>query len=318
MLIVHQGAIGDLILSLPALHAIRAAYPHHQVEMLGYPRILRLLHRRFYADTIASIERAMFAPLYQDEPPADPSLRAYCSAFDPIFVFGGRAQDLSAAHLRGMTGGRVFCVRPFPETGHMHVSDFQISQLRGWGIRASEREPVLFPAAEDVSEASRLLADNGLPAQEGAVMAVHPGSGSSRKNWAPHCFAVLIKRTAAMHRGRVVLIAGPADDEPCRRVTQELACMRVTVVRRPELTVLAGLLRHCSLYVGNDSGVTHIVAALGVPTLALFGPTDPAVWGPRGRRVCILRGSDKRHGWSWPSVDAVVRESSALFQNSAV
>lgn len=314
LLIIHQGAVGDLILSLPALHAIRTAYPLHHIEVLGYPRILCLVHQRFYADTVASIERAMFASLYGDEPPADPSLRAYFNGFDPVFIFGGRMQEAAVANIRRMTNGKVFAVRPFPETERLHVSDFQVQQLCGWGIAPSAAQPILFPSEDDAAEGSRLLHSLGLQTRGRAVMAVHPGSGSSRKNWPAECFADLIRTVAQQRACEIMLIAGPADDEPCRQVEQRLAGMRTAIVRHPELSVLAGLLKQCSLYVGNDSGVTHLAAAVGVPTIATFGPTDPAVWGPRGRRVRILNGSHDGKTWTWPTVDEVARTVSELFR----
>jgi len=58
------------------------------------------------------------------------------------------------------------------------------------------------------------------------------------------------------------------------------------------LRTLAGVLARCSVYVGNDSGVSHLAAAVGAPTVAIFGPTDPRVWGPRGPRVQTVGGPD--------------------------
>jgi len=74
-----------------------------------------------------------------------------------------------------------------------------------------------------------------------------------------------------------------------------------------DLPLLAAVLSQCSLFIGNDSGITHLAAALGVPTIALFGPTDPYVWGPRGTKVYIARGElDDGSGWKWASIDTVL------------
>jgi ADP-heptose:LPS heptosyltransferase len=74
-----------------------------------------------------------------------------------------------------------------------------------------------------------------------------------------------------------------------------------------ELPLLAAILSQCHLFIGNDSGITHLAAALGVPTIALFGPTDPYVWGPRGKKVFIARENLKGStAWQWVSADAVL------------
>ena len=74
------------------------------------------------------------------------------------------------------------------------------------------------------------------------------------------------------------------------------------------LPLLAAILSQCSLFIGNDSGITHLAAALGVPTIALFGPTDPYVWGPRGKKVFIAREViEDGSGWKWASTDTVLK-----------
>jgi ADP-heptose:LPS heptosyltransferase len=79
------------------------------------------------------------------------------------------------------------------------------------------------------------------------------------------------------------------------------------------LVETAALLERCTLFVGNDSGLSHLAAALGIPTVAVFGPTDPSVWAPRGRRVEAVRTSD---GTAWPTVNAVMEAVAHLSRAS--
>jgi lipopolysaccharide heptosyltransferase III len=97
---------------------------------------------------------------------------------------------------------------------------------------------------------------------------IHPLSGSTRKNWPMERFVTLA--------GRLPIEAEWASRE--------------NWLRFADLRELAGWMAGAALYVGNDSGITHLAAALGVPVVALFGPTNPAVWGPRGADVRIVRG----------------------------
>ena len=144
-----------------------------------------------------------------------------------------------------------------------------------------------------------------LPEAAGPV-AVHPGSGGRRKCWAPEHFAHLM---GALGRP-VVLLEGPADAAPCAR-TAALAGPGAAPARAAGLSVAqtAALLSRCRLYVGNDSGVSHLGAGLGVPTVAVFGPTDPRTWRPLGRRVVSCGGNG-----AWPDPALVLDACRRLLQ----
>ncbi len=122
-----------------------------------------------------------------------------------------------------------------------------------------------------------------------AFLAIHPGSGSPRKNWPTGGFAALAEAIAPQEP--FALVAGPADGE----ASTALAAMapRAVVLRELPVRLLGGVLSRAALYVGNDSGVSHLAAAFGAPTLALFGPTDPATWAPLGPLVRTLRAKDE-------------------------
>jgi ADP-heptose:LPS heptosyltransferase len=128
----------------------------------------------------------------------------------------------------------------------------------------------------------------GLPAR--GVVALHPGSGGAAKRWPAASFAELANRLRA--DGCVPLvIEGPADAGP---VGEMLAAMAhghqpPRIARNLSIEALAALLARCGAYVGNDSGVSHLAALVGIPTLTLFGPTDPAVWRPIGLAVRTVR-----------------------------
>ncbi len=82
---------------------------------------------------------------------------------------------------------------------------------------------------------------------------------------------------------------------------------RIHVLRNLDLPLVAAIISRSGLFIGNDSGITHMAAALGIPTVAVFGPTDPAVWAPRGKSVCIVRECDSDGQWRWPEPETVLR-----------
>lgn len=120
-------------------------------------------------------------------------------------------------------------------------------------------------------------------------MALHPGSGSIRKNWPVERFAELALRARHELGLKVALFLGPVELEEPSRLRAELGPAVDTVFENPRLTLLASLLAESAVYVGNDSGVSHLAAAVGAPTVAIFGPTDPAVWAPLGPRCRVLQ-----------------------------
>ena len=112
------------------------------------------------------------------------------------------------------------------------------------------------------------------PAPPGDFVVIHPFSGSARKNWPLERYRELAKRLAMPVRW----CAGPEEQLD-------------NAVRIDNLFELACWLATARLYIGNDSGITHLAAAVGIPVVAIFGPTDPAVWAPRGDRVRVVSGN---------------------------
>jgi ADP-heptose:LPS heptosyltransferase len=115
------------------------------------------------------------------------------------------------------------------------------------------------------------------------IIAVHPGSGSRRKNWPRDQFMALAR--ALEKRGEtIVWVLGPSEHE----FALPLAAREW---RDGDLPTLAARLARCRCYIGNDSGVTHLAAAVGCPTIALFGVSDAEIWAPQGIQVRILKAA---------------------------
>jgi ADP-heptose:LPS heptosyltransferase len=288
ILILHQGAIGDFILSLPAVGTFRHHYPHATIEMWGYPDILRLVEKRFYADGIASIERKEIAQFYSEDGVLDSQLVEQLSGFDLIVVFGQEGQRTFMDNLKKVKGNTVLWIKTFPPDGkHIHMIDYQLSQLEEMRFAPSEKIPRLFLLDDDLFHASQML-DQIQSRENTPLIALHIGSGSKKKIWPPERFAHLTEKLVQEDGASIILPIGPADEEPVRDYCTLVSSEAITPLRNLPLLTLAAVFKRCRLYVGNDSGITHLAAAVGIPVIALFGPTDPAVWGPRGEKVSII------------------------------
>jgi heptosyltransferase-3 len=176
---------------------------------------------------------------------------------------------------------RVLTADPTPSPG-VHASRWFAEPLRRLDIDPGPAPtPLVFTQEED--EAAGEIAAS-LPR---GFLALHPGSGSLRKNWPAGRFAELVGL-----RGRGapwLLVRGSADDDAARPLGDLPGAV---LARNLPVRLLGALLSRAGLYIGNDSGVTHLAAAAGAPTVALFGPTDPATWSPVGPRVEVVESED--------------------------
>jgi len=138
---------------------------------------------------------------------------------------------------------------------------------------------------------------------------VHPGAGSPAKRWPAAAFAAALAPLAARREVQIVLHEGPADAEPVAQLRRLLPA--AIVLREPALPVLAGMLARCALYVGNDSGVSHLAAAVGAPAVILFAAANVAwrPWSPAPRVVTVVteRATERDLGDVWRALDAVLR-----------
>ena len=288
ILVVHQGAIGDFILSLPALEAIHRFYPEAGFKFIGHPEILEIIHGRPYVKKVLDCSTANWAPLYDSggRLPA-PDLDLLLPA-DAVFIFGRSSSQIMADNLAHNLGKPTHRLDPFPEPDiQLAVADYQCGQLQELGIPAMPPpEPMIAPSQQDVLEASDFVSRN-LESGNRLVL-LHPGSGGKNKLWTPTGWLRIIHQLSAQPELRFALLQGPADTQIVQHLHSQLESNSLIQVKNWRLGRLTALMSNTALFVGNDSGITHLAAACGAPTIALFGHTDPRIWGPRGPRVGIV------------------------------
>jgi ADP-heptose:LPS heptosyltransferase len=291
ILMVHQGGLGDFILSLPAFGSIRGYYREARIELMGYPRILQLVERRYYVDQGRSIDQAGLSSFYLKDGNLGGVVSRYFAGFDRVFLFLQDRGRIFSDNIRKTGVKGVFSISPFPEKGRkVHVIDHMLSCLSSMGIPPGGSIPRIFLLEEDRQFAEEWLRHRG--AYEGVekgLVAIHPGSGSRKKLWPVENFLDLAARVTGNLRLKTILLVGPAEGEYLGSGLGWMRSMSPIWAEDLPLIHVASLLDRCRCYIGNDSGITHLAAAVGIPTVSLFGPTDPEIWGPRGEGVAILR-----------------------------
>lgn len=230
--------------------------------------------------TLIPSDRAEAAALFGGGAPSQ-ALASELRAHDRALAYT-RNPTVAASLAELITDVVAHDPNPAPESGH--ASQWLGRPLESLGLSAAELPPSYEPGPDETRSAGELRAR--LPDR---FLAVHPGSGSAAKNWPVERFSALVDALTAGQPW--LLVQGPADDASA---TPLRMLPRAVVASGWPLRALGALLGCAGLYVGNDSGVTHLAAAWGAPTLALFGPTDPAVWGPLGERTTSLRSPNGR------------------------
>jgi heptosyltransferase-3 len=283
ILVIRPGAIGDVLLALPVIQALRAQYAGPHVTLISNPAVLPLAQALGIAEETSDYADAQWSELFlTPERRAARGVSRLDDALQGIDMAVCWLKDpdgLVERNLRAAGIERVVIAPGRPPAGErIHIVEYLASTVD-----------------ISVGEIGRLaLASVGLaqaPSHRPGPVALHPGSGGARKCWPVAHYAAAIQ---ALWRRQipVLLLAGPADHERLRDLQALLASppqpsLLTTLVEAPLLEI-AQRLQECRGYVGNDSGITHLAALLGVPTIAIFGASDPAIWRPPGPAVTLL------------------------------
>ena len=286
ILIWHQGALGDLLLAGPALAAISRHYPRARLTGVGYPGRWGLLSRTLPLDAAWDGSAALWANLFS-EAAISPPVKERLAPFQLALVFSPRPQAQLQERLAQAGIPAVAWLPSFPLAGdgRSPVGELQAQHLASLGlaVRPQPFRLELGPEGEGTLPAFR---------DAGPWLAVAPGSGQAGKNWPLSHYYELTRALAWEHRLRVVWLAGPAEQAQLPYLQALAVAQGHLLLAAQPLEGIARVLSRCRLYLGNDSGLTHLAAAAGAGgVLAFFGPTDPAVWAPPGPQVRVLAGA---------------------------
>jgi hypothetical protein len=291
-LAVHPGALGDVLLAIPALRALRATSSTPLV-LAAQPRIGALIEALGVVDGHVAFDALGLDALFVSDADSRPRLpaveRAVCwfGARDPVFV----------RRLTECVPGAVVApsvVAGVPVWEHL---------LKSIGASGGQWCAPIFVSESLAALGRRTLAATGFDGPR-PFLFVHPGAGSVAKCWPAEAFARVITTVAARTRANAFVHQGPADAEAATALRRHIGA-GVAWVADPPLTALAGALSQTTVFLGNDSGVSHLAAALGIPAVILFDAANLA-WRPWAaqavtRTVSLTRVDDR-------DVEAVVAD----------
>jgi ADP-heptose:LPS heptosyltransferase len=295
-LVIHPGSLGDVLLAVPALAHLRAL--GLAPVLAAAPRIAALLADTGVTAGALDLDGLGLGPLFTGD--ASPATLAAFRDHHAVVSWMGAGDPTFRAALARLSVPVVVARSAPPPGSGVHVADHLLATLLPLGPPPARCPEVrLAVRGTDRAWAGAWLAERGLP--EGDVVLVHPGAGNATKAWPG--FPALVRALRA-DGAPVVVSLGEADAHVARELAAGELPGRLVVADRLAPGQLAALAATARVFAGNDSGPTHLAALAGCPTVAVFGPTDPGVWAPRGRHVRVVRGEAGVAG-PWPALETV-------------
>lgn len=272
LLVIHQGALGDFVITFPVLRRLKKKYG--RVDVVCRNQYGQIASDLGLVDQYDSIDRSLWTALYSGGGQSE--IKTIIQSYDHIIVFS--FSEIITESIRCMTNKSVHRVpsRPAP-TETVHVADFIMDHLSAGGI--------ITPVSSELEDLSGITRDKPLLPPESRII-IHPGSGSPKKNWMLGRFvhaAQMLKNLGFYP----MFITGPAETGMASELTKRLPA-DVTVFNCSDIRQVAAILKTAGGYIGNDSGISHLAAAYGIPAVAIFGPSDPKRWSPVGHSVQVV------------------------------
>jgi hypothetical protein len=268
-LVVHPGALGDVLLAIPALRALRHAYPHDTVTLAAAPRLGALVQALDEADEAVDVESLGLHRLFVED--VDPDVHPLLAGCARAVCWLGAGDATFARRLRALVPELVLA----PSTAPGERVWRHLLRTVGAPDTVSRASIVLREALS--ADGRRVLLEAGWDSAT-PLLLVHPGASSGAKRWPVEGFAQVVEQLGRQRAMMVVVHVGPGDRAAADALVTRLPGPVITLVE-PSLPALAGALGQVALYVGNDSGVSHLAAAVGTPAVVACR-ADLVWWEP--------------------------------------
>ena len=286
ILVIRGGAIGDFILTLPAIRLLRMAFPEATVEILGCYPVIQLVEGRYYAQLTHNLNSALWVSLFTPQVKLDKALCWYFARFQKVINY---LNDECLSHNLLHAGVRHLIQGSSQIDNGAHAAYQLAKPLKKLSLFLQHPAAHLFPSHQDQQKALYMLKSMGYKTP---FFVMHPGSGGRHKNWPLVCWkALFFWAIQKFPDFNLICVGGEADKLALEYLSHQICSLRICFFDSLPLPILTGLLSQASLFVGQDSGISHIAAATGIHCILLYGPTNPHIWAPANRLVSVIISS---------------------------
>lgn len=291
--------VGDAVMALPALEALREDFPRSTLVALARPWVTPLLEGHGCVDRVMVFQKGRGHPRDGVELLRIVAELRRCR-FDMAFLFQNAFEAALIARLAGIpvrigynTDGRgVLLSHPVPrdeEILRRHQVEYYLHLLRAMGWKAETRDPGLHVGDGQRAAADILLQASGVAAGD-LLLGVAPGAVyGPAKRWPPERFAAVADRAVKAWGAKVVVVGSGGETGVCEAVVRAMQTPALNLAGSTSLDAAVGVIGRCRAFLCNDSGLMHVAAALDVPLVAIFGSTDPEATGPRSPKARVVR-----------------------------
>jgi heptosyltransferase-2 len=299
ILVIRGGAIGDFVLTMPVLAALREKFPSARISLLTNANVAPLATEFGLVDEVRYLGSATLAPLFAKGGQCGDEVNRWLSGFNVIVSYLYDPEGNFQTNVCRNTQAQYIAGPHRPdESLNQHATNQLLRPLISIGLSEIDTENFSIRDFQNV---------------DCNTMAIHPGSGSRQKNWPIQQWRLLLKHLARTTDQRFVVFGGEAEQEILPQICECIPSERREVVVDLPLDEVARLLGRCSMFVGHDSGISHLAAVMGVECVVLWGPTNEAVWRPLGPKIHIVGGEN---GLSSLDVSTVLQRLNSLLPTS--
>ncbi len=284
IIIVRNGAIGDTILLAPVIHALRTHFPAREILLLGRWERVSLLVGPSFATRALGFDLPGIHTLYGPTPALPPEVSGLFGSASVVLWYGEDRDEQLAGNLIELCPGRVVVHSPHPPE-HRHITDHLMLPL-GW---VNVPRPLAVPPLEVSATLPDDLEDLLMWSRRGTNrIVIHPGASRKEKCLPVSVWADVLHALCPHSLSRIVVLSGPEEEKLGIDLCAAVHDLDPMLIHNRPLPDLVAVLRHADLFLGHDSGITHLAGAVGCRTVAVFRSTDPRMWAPPRENVEII------------------------------
>ncbi|MDM8551362.1 lipopolysaccharide heptosyltransferase II [Desulfobacterales bacterium HSG2] len=299
ILIRSANWIGDAVMTIPAVRAVRKNFPGAEISILAKPWVAPVFENSSHTDHLLIYEAAGRHKGFAGKFRLARDLKSH--HFDAAILFQNAFEAAFIAFLAGIpnrigydTDGRSLLlshnIRCTPELREVHQVEYYLGILEGAGLRTDGQKLHLEVSPEDRHRAGEILRRYGISQKESPVVGINPGATfGTAKRWFPERYAALCRRLQKSVPADILVFGGPGEEALGHRICEDIGNRCVNLCGKTTLREAIALIKKCRLFITNDSGLMHVAAALDVPQIAIFGSTDHITTAPASPESHIVR-----------------------------
>ncbi len=291
ILVIKLRAIGDVLLSTPALKNLRHNFPNSKIDFLTEPPVKEIIDGNPFVDELIIFEREnnsirKFLNLRKRK--YDLVIDLFCNPRSALMTFITGAKYRVGYAFRGR--GYAYNIKLKPRKEIHHNVEFNLDALRALGLEIIDKKIYMPTSEESENFAQKFWSENNLNGE--MVIALNPAGTWETKRWGLEKFAKLGDEIAEKFNAKILILWGNEKELQDAEKISSMMKTKPIIPPKTNLKQLASILKKCSFVVSNDSGPMHIATAVGTPTLGIYGPTNPYAQGPYGEKHLWVRKED--------------------------